>query len=167
MFAIPLYVVLKYLAITPPLTSLIFTKTSKKWRFLTFFVQSCPVSGKYRPDGWSDGQFFYLKTYRTKFRFDPYTIHVYPISQFLKVRGRSDILTDRQTDRQTNILIILIYKDNNNNNDSNNEKIVDVMLQWTSIQTTYSEDILWYETKYDVCLTKELPDKTVVVTPNF
>ena len=73
---------------------------------MRFFVQSCPVSGQYRPDGWSDGKFFHFKTDGIKFRFDPYTIHAYPISQFLKVSGHTYI----RTDKQTNILIILIYK---------------------------------------------------------
>ena len=72
------------------------------------------MSGQYRPDGWSDGKNFHFKTDGIKFRFDPYTIHAYPISQFVKVSGHTYIRTDRQTNKQTNkqtnILIILIYK---------------------------------------------------------
>ena len=102
------YVVLKYLADIRPLTPLILTKTSKKRGFLTAFYQPRPVSGQYRPDGWSDGQNYFFKTYRIKFRFDPYTIYAYSISQFLILRGQAHIHTYIQTDRQTNILILLI-----------------------------------------------------------
>ena len=96
MSAVTLYLLLKYLAVTRPLTPLIITKKSKKCRFLSFFVQSCPVSGQYRPDGWSDGQNFYFKTDRTKFPVDPYSIYAYPMSQFLKVQ------TNKQTHKHTN-----------------------------------------------------------------
>ena len=104
MSLITLYLVLKYLVDIRPLTPLTLTKTSKKRRFSSLFFQRRPLSGQYRPDGWLDGIFFYFKTYRIKFRIDPYTIDAYPICQFLTLRGQAHI----HTDRQTNIVILLI-----------------------------------------------------------
>ena len=97
MCPITLYFVFKYLAITRPLTLLTFRKTSKNRRFLAGIFQSRPVFGQNRPDGWSDRQNFHFKTDGIKFLFDPYTIHAYPMRQFLKVSGHAYRQTNKQT----------------------------------------------------------------------
>ena len=101
MSPITLYIVLKYLVDNCPLTPLILSKTSKKRPFWPVFLQLRPVSGQQCPDGWSDGQNYFLRTRRNKFDIDRYTIDAYPISQFLTLRGHPNRQTDRQTHRHT------------------------------------------------------------------
>ena len=97
MSPIILYLVLKYLVEISPVTPLIFSKTSKNRRFLIIFFQSRPVFGQYRPNGRSDGQNYFLKTQRIKFRVDLYTADAYPISQFLTLSSQPNIHTYTQT----------------------------------------------------------------------
>ena len=59
------YLRLEDLAHITPLRCSIYPKTSKKWPFLTFFSDRCPVFGQYRPDGRSEPNFYFFKTIRT------------------------------------------------------------------------------------------------------
>ena len=105
MSPITLYVVLKYLLDIRPLTPLIFTKTSKNRLFLSDFFQPRPVSGQYRPDGWSEKFRIQFKTRSGHVRFQPYMI----CQVSSKFEGGDTKQTDRQTNKQTNKQTSLFY----------------------------------------------------------
>ena len=72
----------------------------EKRRFLTLFFQSCPVSGQYRPDGWSDRSRFYFKTFPQHECFErciTFPIFYLPFLIITVPYGRTDRRTDRHS----------------------------------------------------------------------
>ena len=76
----------------------------EKWRFLRVFSKLCPLCGQYCPDGPSDGFLNMPMTRPNKLGLNPYNFLV--LDQTF-----GDILpSDKQKHKQTDILILLLYR---------------------------------------------------------
>ena len=84
-------------------------KPSQNGHFYHIFCYLCPVSGHFWPDFWPDSKFFFSK--HPPENFWPPTSNRMSLSYVVLSKVRVGRRTNKQTHKQTDILILLIYKD--------------------------------------------------------